>query len=129
MSVKAYAPNLGFFEYQEALPDGFLELDKPFLFGSSELQMAFTPGHAPGHIVFYNLVEKLAITGDNIMLNTIGRTDLPGGDIKLLASSIKNVLFSWPDDTTIYPGHGLKSTIGHEKTNNKIANQIIKEYT
>jgi hydroxyacylglutathione hydrolase len=127
-SVKVYAPNIGFFEYQEVMPDGYLHLDKTFNFGNSKLHIAHTPGHAPGHIVFYNLDEKIAITGDNIMLNTIGRTDLPGGNISLLASSIKDVLFSWPDDTTIYPGHGLKSSIGHEKEKNQVVKQLFKEF-
>jgi hydroxyacylglutathione hydrolase len=125
-SVKAYAPNLGFFEYQEVEPDGFLHLSKPFKFGNTELNLAHTPGHAPGHVVFYNLDEKIAITGDNIMLNTVGRTDLPGGNIQQLIDSIKNVIFTWPDDITLYPGHGLSTTVGKEKTNNTVIKELFK---
>ncbi|MFN8437752.1 MAG: MBL fold metallo-hydrolase [Cytophagales bacterium] len=128
LSVSTYAPNLGFFEYQEVTPDGYLHLDKPFKFGNSSLNILPTPGHAPGHIIFYNLDEKIAISGDNIMLNTIGRTDLPGGDAKVLAQTIKNVLFSLPDDTTLYPGHGGKTTVGHEKENNKVIQELFKYY-
>jgi hydroxyacylglutathione hydrolase len=124
-AVKAYAPNLGFWGYNEVEPDDFLLLEKPFKFGNSELQIAQTPGHAPGHVVFYNLEEKIAITGDNIMLNSIGRTDLPGGNSKQLLESIEKVIFAWDDDMKIYPGHGLDSTVGHEKKHNKVLKQLL----
>ncbi|HTF80499.1 MAG TPA: MBL fold metallo-hydrolase [Cytophagales bacterium] len=125
LSVKAYAPNIGFWGYQEVEPDGFLHLDKPFRFGNSMLNIAHTPGHAPGHIVFYSTEEKIAITGDNIILNTIGRTDLPGGDLKILIKSIEEVIFSWDDDMRIYPGHGLDSTVGYEKKHNTALKQLL----
>lgn len=124
-SVKVYAPNIGFWGYQEVLPDGFLDIKVPFLFGNSTLYMAHTPGHASGHIVFYNLEEKIAVTGDNIILGGIGRTDLPGGDLKQLVNSIEKVIFAWSDDVKLYPGHGLDSTVGAEKIHNKVLKQLL----
>ena len=87
-------------------------------FGETELQVLFTPGHAPGHVVFYNGPEKVCIGGDVLFQNSIGRTDLPGGDFDTLINSINAKLFALPDEVTVYPGHGPETTIGHERNNN-----------
>ncbi len=87
-------------------------------FGNTELQVLFTPGHAPGHVVFYNESEKICIGGDVLFQESIGRTDLPGGDFDTLIQSINEKLFALPDDVTVYPGHGPETTIGHEKKHN-----------
>lgn len=78
----------------------------------------FTPGHTPGEYSIYFEDDNLCITGDVLFKEGIGRTDLWGGDMETLLNSIQTRLFGLPDDTTIYPGHGDESTIGHEKTNN-----------
>jgi glyoxylase-like metal-dependent hydrolase (beta-lactamase superfamily II) len=117
-AVAAYAPSYGFQQYSETLPTAYLEEGDTVKFGKTELQVLFTPGHAPGHIVFYNGPEKICIGGDVLFQNSIGRTDLPGGDFDTLINSIKDKLFALPDDVTIYPGHGPETTIGHEKKHN-----------
>jgi len=83
-----------------------------------ELEIRFVPGHAPGHIVFIHHSTKSVIGGDTLFQLSIGRTDLPGGDHELLLSSIKEQLFSLPDDYTVYSGHGPETTIGFEKVHN-----------
>ncbi|GAB3527536.1 MBL fold metallo-hydrolase [Pontibacter brevis] len=117
-AIPAYAPAYGFQKYAEVLPEAYLKEGDTVKFGETELQVLFTPGHAPGHVVFYNGPEKICIGGDVLFQNSIGRTDLPGGDFDTLIHSIKSKLFALPDEVTVYPGHGPETTIGHERNNN-----------
>ena len=117
-SVPAYAPNYGFPNYEEQLPGAYLKEGEKVKFGNTELDILFTPGHSPGHVVFYNQPEKVCIGGDVLFQSSIGRTDLPGGDFDTLIQSIKTKLFTLPDDVTVYPGHGPETTIGYEKKHN-----------
>ncbi|MFD3003394.1 MBL fold metallo-hydrolase [Pontibacter toksunensis] len=117
-AVPTYAPSYGFQMYEEVLPSAYLKEGDVVTFGNTELQVLFTPGHAPGHVVFYNGPEKICIGGDVLFQNSIGRTDLPGGNFDILITSIKSKLFAMPDDVTVYPGHGPETTIGHERNKN-----------
>lgn len=91
-------------------------------FGNSTLHIAFTPGHSKASITFYNLDEQFAIAGDVLFMESIGRTDLPGGNYETLIQSIQTQLFAWPDETRIYSGHGYPTTIGHERKFNPFLN-------
>jgi len=115
---KVIAPNYGFHQYQEVLPDSYLEEGTAVQFGNTELQVIFVPGHAPGHVAFYHAESKTLIGGDVLFYNSIGRTDLPGGNHLTLIASIHNKLFKLPDDVAVYPGHGPKTSIGFEKKTN-----------
>jgi hydroxyacylglutathione hydrolase len=117
-AVKSYAPNYGFANYTEALPDQFLEEGDAVNFGKSKFSVLFLPGHAPGHIGFYNATEKILIGGDVLFRRSVGRTDLPGGDHETLIKSIHQKLFVLPDDVVVYPGHGPTTTLGEEKISN-----------
>jgi hydroxyacylglutathione hydrolase len=86
--------------------------------GEDEFSIFFVPGHSPGSIGFYNEKQKFIIGGDVLFKNSIGRTDLPGGDTDTLLNSIRTKLFVLPDDVIVYPGHGEPTTIGYEKANN-----------
>lgn len=86
--------------------------------GEEELQVFFTPGHSPGSVSYYHEAGGFVIAGDVLFNGSIGRTDLPGGDQATLIRSIQTQLFSLPDDTKVYPGHGALTTIGLEKMNN-----------
>lgn len=86
--------------------------------GDDELEIRFTPGHSPGHVIFYDETDGFAISGDVLFNGSIGRTDLPGGDLDVLMNSIQTQLFTLPDKTKIYSGHGPVTTIGFEKMNN-----------
>lgn len=99
-------------------PDSFLAEDMEIVFGAHRLKVMHTPGHSQGGCCFYLETEKKVITGDSLFADSIGRTDLPGGSHEQLLDSIRTRLFSLPDDVTAYPGHGPKTTIGHEKRNN-----------
>lgn len=117
-SVPTYAPNYGFAKYDELLPTSYLKEGDTIKFGNTELKVIFAPGHAPGHVVFYNEAEKIVIGGDVLFRQSIGRTDLPLGDHNTLIQSIKTKLFTLPDEVTVYPGHGPETTIGYEKKYN-----------
>lgn len=85
-------------------------------FGHCELEVRNAPGHAPGHVVLVG--EGAALVGDCIFAGSIGRTDLPGGDLQTLMSSIRSVILTLPDETVLYPGHGGETTVGHERATN-----------
>ena len=87
-------------------------------FGDSKLKVLDTPGHADGSVCFYSEEDKFVITGDVLFRESIGRTDLKTGNYDLLQKSIWEKLFTLPDETTAYPGHGPETQIGFEKLHN-----------
>lgn len=117
-AVKVYASNYGFFQYDEAEIDEFINEEERLIFGNSYLEILFLPGHAPGHLGFYSPMQNFIIAGDVLFNGSIGRTDLPLGDYDTLISSIKNKLYKLPDHTIVYPGHGPETTVGIEKKSN-----------
>lgn len=86
--------------------------------GECHFQVLHTPGHTQGHVTFYNADESAAFCGDLIFQNSIGRTDLKGGDAKQLIRSIRSKILTLPDDTRLLSGHGTETTVGQERANN-----------
>ncbi len=120
--VLEYAPAFGMqwglpFENYNG-PLYFLEEGDVISLGKDELKVIFTPGHAPGHVVFYCEKQSFLIGGDVLFRGSIGRTDLPLGDFDTLISSIKNKLMVLPGEVAVYPGHGTSTTIGREQMGN-----------
>jgi len=101
------------------LPDEFLDENKKLMLGKSAIEFIFTPGHTSGEFCIYCAESNFCITGDVLFFNSIGRSDLWGGDYDLLLKSIKEKLLILPDNTKIYAGHGEESTIGREKRENQ----------
>lgn len=93
-------------------------------FGGMDCQVLETPGHTPGGISLYFPDEKLVFTGDALFYRSMGRTDFPGGDHAALLRSIKDVLFSLPDETQVYPGHGPATSIGDERRSNPFCGEF-----
>ena len=87
-------------------------------FGSHRLTVIPCPGHTPGGVCYYCEEEKVLFSGDSLFQNSIGRTDFPGGDLWTLIDALKALIKTLPPDTVVYPGHGLKTTIGAEHRNN-----------
>ncbi len=100
------------------LPGRYLSEREEIKFGNTALEIRFVPGHAPGHVVFYETVSKQLIGGDVLFQGSIGRTDLPGGNHEDLLESIRNQVFTLPDEVVVYPGHGPSTNVGFEKKNN-----------
>ena len=86
--------------------------------GGGALKVIHVPGHSPGGIGLYDEADGFLISGDSLFEGSIGRTDLPGGNLAKLLQSIKTKFYTLPDDTVVYPGHGPKTTIGREKKTN-----------
>ena len=89
-----------------------------FDFGDCSFEVRFTPGHAPGHVTLFDAGAGLAFVGDVVFHGSIGRTDLPGGDLKTLMKAIRQEILTLPDDTVLYAGHGPPTTVGAERAGN-----------
>ena len=102
--------------------DLFYDTGVPLRFGKYDVRVRHTPGHCPGGVCLAvsRDGERSAtlFVGDTLFAGSIGRTDLPGGSLPVLLDSIRNVLFSYPDDTVVYSGHGEKTTVGRERRTN-----------
>ncbi len=96
-------------------PDEFLSDGEIIQVGDLQLEVLFTPGHAPGHVCFYLAEHHILFDGDVLFQQSIGRTDLPGGDYELLMQSIREKLLVLPDETRVLSGHGQATTIGQER--------------
>ncbi len=94
-------------------PDG-----SAIVFGEKTMTVLHTPGHTPGGICLWMPDEKLLLSGDTLFRDSIGRTDLPGGDSRAILRSIVDKLLALPDDTLVIPGHGEATTIGRERERN-----------
>ena len=92
----------------------YFEPNEVIRFGHHELKILKTPGHTPGGVVFYCEAEGIAFSGDTLFRMSVGRTDFEGGSYKELAESLKNVIAKMPAETTVYSGHGPKTTISDE---------------
>jgi hydroxyacylglutathione hydrolase len=102
--------------------DRFYEGEGPLLFGKYQARVLHTPGHCPGGVCLAVKREgethSVLFVGDTLFAGSIGRTDLPGGDMETLLRSIRTVLFAFPDDTVVWSGHGEQTTIGRERRSN-----------
>ena len=92
-------------------------------FGNTVLEVLHVPGHSPGGVVFYNGEAKKAIVGDVIFRESIGRSDLPGGDFDTLINALKTKILTLDDEVELFPGHGPSTTVGHERNRNPFLNQ------
>ena len=108
--------NMPFDNYDAELK--YIKEGEEILLDDDRLKILFAPGHSPGHVCFYCKAQGFIIGGDVLFRQSIGRTDLPGGNHETLIQSIKTQLFILPDETIVYSGHGPATTIGYEKKHN-----------
>ncbi len=104
-----------------------IDLDKidTLRVGNMTLSVVKTPGHTPGHVSIFEPESRSLFTGDTIFRESIGRTDLPGGDYSVLMNSIIKCVIPMGDDIKIYPGHAESTTIGHESLYNPFIVEVI----
>lgn len=107
-------------DYREELlePERFLEEGQEVVFGNTRLQVLLTPGHSPGSLSFYCAEDGFLISGDVLFQGSIGRTDLPGGDMATLLHSIREKLLPLGDEVVVHSGHGPDTTLGQERRSN-----------
>lgn len=96
----------------------YIQENEVITFGNQSLKAIHVPGHSPGSIVFYSEEQGCAFVGDVLFQRSVGRTDLPGGDFELLKKGIQTKLYTLPDETRVFSGHGPETSIGFEKRNN-----------
>ena len=108
--------NMPFDNYNAELK--YMKEGEEILLDDDRLKILFAPGHSPGHVCFYCKEQGFVIGGDVLFRQSIGRTDLPGGNFETLINSIKTQLFTLPDETIVYNGHGPATTVGYEKKHN-----------
>jgi glyoxylase-like metal-dependent hydrolase (beta-lactamase superfamily II) len=106
-----------------------LAVRKEISFGDVTLQIIPTPGHTPGHVCLFDPVSRVVFTGDTLFADSIGRTDLPGGDYSWIMRSIFEGLLPLGGDVRVYPGHGPDTTIGHEAANNPFITEVLDNET
>jgi hydroxyacylglutathione hydrolase len=99
-------------------PARFLAEGEEIIFGNVRLEAILTPGHSPASLSFYCQTDDFVIGGDVLFFESIGRTDLPGGHFETLIQSILTKIFTLPDETVVFSGHGPATTVRHEKENN-----------
>ena len=104
--------------------DNFLKDGDPLKLGRENIRVLHTPGHSPGSISLTG--DGYVLTGDALFNQSIGRTDLPGGDMKTLVESIRGKLFQLPGNTLVYPGHGPETSIEDEKLANPFVGQVAR---
>ena len=114
----AQSRSFGFPPAQAFTPTRWLEDGDTVTVGNETLQVLYTPGHTPGHVVFYHAPSKLALVGDVLFAGSIGRTDFPRGNYQTLIDSIKHKLWPLGDDVEFISGHGPMSTFGEQRRSN-----------
>jgi glyoxylase-like metal-dependent hydrolase (beta-lactamase superfamily II) len=108
----------GFPPVEDFTPDRWLQAGDRLEYGDQVLEVLHCPGHTPGHLVFYQPVEKIAFVGDVIFRGSIGRTDFPKGNHQQLLDSIRSQIFTLDADIVLVPGHGPNTSVGDEKASN-----------
>lgn len=106
--------------YPVVMPEATHELEhgSTLKLGPRVITVRHTPGHSPGGVVLYCAEAQMAVVGDTLFAGSVGRTDFPTSDEPALYQSVREQLFTLPDETVIFPGHGPASTIGREKATN-----------
>lgn len=117
-AIPGYAPQMGMRYELSPEPESYLPESGEITFGNNKLTLIFAPGHSPAHLCFYSEADNILIGGDVLFYQSIGRTDLPGGNHEQLLSSIRENLFILPPETKVFPGHGKSTTIGFEMKHN-----------
>jgi glyoxylase-like metal-dependent hydrolase (beta-lactamase superfamily II) len=90
-----------------------------------EFEVRHVPGHCPGNVLFYEPRGRAAFVGDALFNGGVGRWDLPGGNYDLLARSIREQIYTLPNETVVFPGHGQRTTVGDEKETNPYVSAVV----
>ncbi|POY39146.1 MBL fold hydrolase [Solitalea longa] len=117
-AIPGYAPSMGMHYELSPAAEHYLEDGEVVSFGNSTLESIFTPGHSPGSLSFYSKEDHFVIGGDVLFYQSVGRTDLPGGNFGVLKQSIEQRLFPLGDEVKVFPGHGPATSIGFERLHN-----------
>ena len=127
---KLINPRSGIFSLPFVIPprsaDAYVEDGQKLKLGNLDVEVIHTPGHAPGHVMYYFPKENLLVGGDLIIAGSIGRTDLPDSNHSQLIASIRKIM-QLPGETQLLPGHGSPSTLDDERINNDFVREMLNE--
>ena len=115
----------GFGPYESYDADVAVEGGERLELAGFEIDVLFTPGHSPGHVSYSIPAEQALFSGDVLFEGSIGRTDLPGGDMQTLMGSIAELLETLPEDTRVLPGHMGDTTLGAERRTNPFLQELV----
>ena len=124
--IMAYVPWPGFGPYESYDADETVAGGEHLSLAGLEIDVIFTPGHSPGHVTYAILDEGALFSGDVLFKGSVGRTDLPGGDWPTLLESIRGLVDSHPEETTVYPGHMGITTLGAERAINPFLAELAR---
>jgi glyoxylase-like metal-dependent hydrolase (beta-lactamase superfamily II) len=116
--IMSFVPFAGFGPYESWDAEHTLAGGEKLELAGFEIDVIFTPGHSPGHVTYSIADEQAVFSGDVLFQGSVGRTDLPGGDWPTLAASIRGLIDTLPEETTVYPGHMGITTLGAERATN-----------
>jgi hydroxyacylglutathione hydrolase len=124
--IMAYVPWPGFGPFESYDADHTVKGGETLELAGMSIDVLFTPGHSPGHVTYSIAGEQVLFSGDVLFQGSIGRTDLPGGDMGTLMRSISGLLERFDDDTTVYPGHMGVTTLGRERQTNPFVIELVR---
>jgi hydroxyacylglutathione hydrolase len=116
--IMSFVPWPGFGPYESYEADETVSGGERLSLAGAKIDVLFTPGHSPGHVTYAVPDEAALFSGDVLFKGSVGRTDLPGGDWPTLLESIRTLVDSQPEETTVYPGHMGITTLGAERATN-----------
>jgi glyoxylase-like metal-dependent hydrolase (beta-lactamase superfamily II) len=124
--IMSFVPWPGFGPYDSWDAEHTLSGGEKLELAGFEIGVIFTPGHSPGHVTFSIPDEQAIFSGDVLFQQSVGRTDLPGGDWPTLLESIRTLVDSLPEDTTVHPGHMGLTTLGAERASNPFLAELAR---
>ena len=124
--IMSYVPWPGFGPFDSYDADETVAGGEHLSLAGLEIDVVFTPGHSPGHVTYAIPDEGALFSGDVLFQGSVGRTDLPGGDWGTLLESIRGLVDSYPEETTVYPGHMGITTLGAEKASNPFLAELAR---
>jgi glyoxylase-like metal-dependent hydrolase (beta-lactamase superfamily II) len=125
-NIMAFVPWEGFGPFEDYEADETVEGGETLELAGLEIDVIFTPGHSPGHVTYSVRGEDAIFSGDVLFQGSVGRVDLPGADGPTLIMSIRKLLDSHPDETTVYPGHMGTTTLGAERATNPFLAELAR---
>jgi glyoxylase-like metal-dependent hydrolase (beta-lactamase superfamily II) len=126
-NIMDYVPWPGFGPFESYAADRTVAGGEQFELAGLMFEVIFTPGHSPGHVTYALRGEPAVFSGDVLFQGSVGRVDLPGGDWSTLLSSIESLVDSFPAETTVYPGHMGRTTLGRERASNPFLRELAAE--
>jgi hydroxyacylglutathione hydrolase len=124
--IMSFVPWPGFGPYESYDAEHTLKGGEKLELADFDIDVVFTPGHSPGHVTFSIPDEQAIFSGDVLFQGSVGRTDLPGGDWPTLLESIRSLVDSLPEDTTVHPGHMGLTTLGAERASNPFLAELAR---